>query len=110
MGVIGTSVVLVGIAMLVLPGPALVVIPAGLAILGIEFAWARRWLESIKAGTQKGLTSLGLVVGAATASSHTAPRSLDPTANSPHAATGPPDDPAGSLDIEKVTNVPEEDL
>ena len=46
--IIGTSVVLVGIAMLVLPGPALVVIPAGLAILGMEFAFARRWLRQLK--------------------------------------------------------------
>ncbi len=53
--VVGASVVLIGVAMLVLPGPALVVIPIGLAILGVEFAWARRWLENIKAGTEKGL-------------------------------------------------------
>jgi len=47
-GVIGVSVVLVGIAMIVLPGPAIIVIPLGLAILGSEFAWARRWLHFIK--------------------------------------------------------------
>lgn len=46
---IGTTVVLIGIAMIVLPGPALVVIPAGLAILGIEFAFARRWLRQLRA-------------------------------------------------------------
>ena len=40
----GTSLLLVGLAMLVLPGPALLVIPAALAILAIEFVWARRWL------------------------------------------------------------------
>lgn len=45
---IGGTVVLVGIAMLVLPGPALVVIPLGLAILGIEFAFARRWLRTLR--------------------------------------------------------------
>lgn len=47
-GVIGVSVVAVGVAMLVLPGPAFVVIPTGLAILGLEFAWARRWLARVK--------------------------------------------------------------
>ena len=47
-GVVGASVVLVGIAMIVLPGPAFVVIPAGLGILGLEFAFARRWLRNIK--------------------------------------------------------------
>ena len=42
--------VLIGICMIVLPGPAIVVIPAGLAILGIEFAWARMMLKKVRAG------------------------------------------------------------
>jgi len=42
--VVGMTVLLIGVVMIVLPGPAIIVIPAGLAILGIEFAWARRWL------------------------------------------------------------------
>jgi tellurite resistance protein TerC len=46
--IVGGTVVLIGIAMIVLPGPAVVVIPMGLAILGLEFAWAKRWLEAIK--------------------------------------------------------------
>ena len=50
--VVGGSVVLIGIAMLVLPGPAFVVIPLGLGILAIEFAWARHWLERVKAHAQ----------------------------------------------------------
>lgn len=40
--VIGTTVVLFGLLMIVLPGPAVIVIPLGLAILASEFAWARR--------------------------------------------------------------------
>ena len=40
--IIGVTVLLIGLAMIVLPGPAIVVIPLGLAILGSEFAWARR--------------------------------------------------------------------
>ncbi len=47
--VVGGTVVLIGILMIVFPGPAIVVIPAGLAILGLEFAWARHWLRRIKA-------------------------------------------------------------
>lgn len=47
--VVGGTVVAIGVAMLVLPGPALIVIPVGLAILGAEFAWARRWLRRLKA-------------------------------------------------------------
>ncbi len=58
--IVGGSVVVLGIAMLVLPGPAIVVIPAGLAILGLEFAWARRWLRKIKRKTRQTLDQLGL--------------------------------------------------
>ncbi len=47
-GLVGGTVLLIGIALLVLPGPALVVIPVGLAILGLEFAWARLWLRKVK--------------------------------------------------------------
>jgi hypothetical protein len=46
---LGGTVLCLGIALIVLPGPAFVVIPAGLAILAIEFAWARRWLRSARA-------------------------------------------------------------
>lgn len=42
--VIGGTVLLFGIALIVLPGPAFIVIPAGLAILATEFAWAGHWL------------------------------------------------------------------
>jgi len=48
--IVGGTVLLVGFAMIVLPGPAIVVIPVGLGILGLEFAWARRWLRKIKEG------------------------------------------------------------
>jgi tellurite resistance protein TerC len=34
--------------MIVLPGPAFIVIPVGLGILAIEFAWARRLLKRVK--------------------------------------------------------------
>ena len=47
-GVVGATVVLIGVVMLVTPGPALVVIPVGLAILSIEFAWARAWLKRLR--------------------------------------------------------------
>ena len=46
--VIGGTVLLVGVAMLVLPGPGLVVAPAGLAILATEFVWAKRLLGKVK--------------------------------------------------------------
>jgi tellurite resistance protein TerC len=46
--VVGITVIAVGIVMLVTPGPAIVVIPVGLAILGLEFAWARNWLRRLR--------------------------------------------------------------
>jgi tellurite resistance protein TerC len=45
---VGGTVLLLGIVMIVTPGPALLFIPAGLAILGLEFAWARYWLKRVK--------------------------------------------------------------
>ncbi len=46
--IIGSTILAVGILMLVLPGPAIVLIPVGLAILSIEFAWARFWLKRVR--------------------------------------------------------------
>ena len=46
--IIGFTVLIVGMAMIVLPGPAFIVIPLGLAILASEFLWARRLLKKIK--------------------------------------------------------------
>ena len=40
--VLGITVLVIGLAMIVLPGPAVIVIPLGLAILAGEYAWARR--------------------------------------------------------------------
>lgn len=47
-GVIGGTILLIGIALIVLPGPAVVVIPIGLAILATEFAWARHYLQKAR--------------------------------------------------------------
>ncbi len=46
--VVGALVVAAGLVMLVTPGPAIVVIPLGLAILATEFGFARRWLEGAR--------------------------------------------------------------
>jgi len=47
--VIGFTVLLIGLAMTVLPGPAIIVIPLGLAILATEFVWAQRLLKRAEA-------------------------------------------------------------
>ena len=46
--VVGAALVLGGVAMLVLPGPGLLVIIAGLAVLATEFAWAEHLLDQAK--------------------------------------------------------------
>ena len=46
--VVGSTILIIGIVMLVTPGPAIVLIPVGLAILSIEFAWARLWLRRVR--------------------------------------------------------------
>jgi uncharacterized protein (TIGR02611 family) len=51
--VIGFTVLLIGLAMVILPGPAIVVIPLGLAILATEFVWARRLLEKARASISR---------------------------------------------------------
>ena len=46
--VVGLTVLLFGLILIVTPGPAIVVIPLGLAILSLEFAWARAWLKKLR--------------------------------------------------------------
>lgn len=52
--VIGFTILLIGIAMIVLPGPAVIVIPLGLGILATELLWARKLLNKLKSKLQKG--------------------------------------------------------
>jgi len=57
-GLIGFTVLSIGIAMIVLPGPAFVVIPIGLGILSIEFTWAKKFLKKVKSRlNNKNMTS-----------------------------------------------------
>ncbi len=46
--IIGGTVTLIGIALIVLPGPAFLVIPLGLSILATEFLWAKQWLQKVR--------------------------------------------------------------
>lgn len=46
--VVGVAVLVAGLIMLVAPGPGVVVIVAGLAILATEFTWAEILLERAK--------------------------------------------------------------
>lgn len=51
--IIGGTVLVIGVALIVLPGPAFIVIPIGLAILASEFAWARSMVNRAKAMVRK---------------------------------------------------------
>lgn len=44
----GTMLILAGLAMLILPGPGLLTIAAGLAVLATEFVWAERLLTPVR--------------------------------------------------------------
>lgn len=63
--VIGFAVVAGGLAMLVLPGPGILVVALGFAILGTEYAWAAAALEKTKQGAGKaGRVAQGVAKGA----------------------------------------------
>ncbi len=57
--VVGITVVLAGLAMLLLPGPGWVAIIAGLALLGTEYVWARKLLEKAKRQAANGARAVG---------------------------------------------------
>ena len=57
---VGVTVLLIGLVLLVTPGPALVVIPIGLAILGLEWAWARHLLRTVRDKSGEALKRVGL--------------------------------------------------
>lgn len=52
----GVVVLLGGLAMTVLPGPAVVVIPIGLSLLALEFVWAETVLEKLAKGADLALS------------------------------------------------------
>jgi len=51
--VVGLTVLATGVALIVLPGPAFIVIPIGLGILATEFVWAKNLLKKINSKIQK---------------------------------------------------------
>jgi uncharacterized protein (TIGR02611 family) len=46
--VVGVALLVVGLIMFVTPGPGIVLVVAGLAVLGTEFAWAEHLLDTAK--------------------------------------------------------------
>lgn len=68
--------VTVGVVMVVLPGPAVVVIPAGLAILATEFPWAHRLLHRVRDGLTR---STGLLKRRPSPAAPPGARDIEPT-------------------------------
>jgi tellurite resistance protein TerC len=58
-GMIGFTVLAIGVAMIVLPGPAFIVIPIGLGILATEFIWAKSLLRTVKQRIEKNRKGMG---------------------------------------------------
>jgi hypothetical protein len=54
----GTMILLIGVIFIVLPGPAILFIPAGLALLSMEYAFAREWLKQYQHHSRKAAQSL----------------------------------------------------
>ncbi|MGH2759593.1 MAG: PGPGW domain-containing protein [Actinomycetota bacterium] len=46
--IVGFALVAIGLVLLVLPGPGILVVLAGLAVLATQYAWARRALDEVK--------------------------------------------------------------
>lgn len=52
--VLGWLLLAAGVAALVLPGPGLLLVFAGLAVLSRQYAWARRWVEPVRLRALRG--------------------------------------------------------
>ncbi len=46
--VIGVCITLLGLVLVIFPGPAILVIPVGLGILALEYPMARKWLRKFQ--------------------------------------------------------------
>jgi tellurite resistance protein TerC len=46
---VGGTVLLIGVALILLPAPSTLIIFVGLAILALEFTWAKSWLGKVRA-------------------------------------------------------------
>lgn len=57
-GVVGITILLIGVIMIFTPGPAMVLIPTGLAVLAVEFVWARKLLRRIRIQTRRKLRQI----------------------------------------------------
>ena len=57
---LGGTIVALGLALLVLPGPGLLVVGIGVALLATEFVWARRLLARLRSRARAAGNALGV--------------------------------------------------
>jgi hypothetical protein len=57
--VVGGVLTLIGIALLVLPGPGFLLVAAGLTVLATQFDWARKPLDYAKGKAEQGIREVG---------------------------------------------------
>lgn len=82
--VVGTTLLLLGLVLVFIPGPAVVVWGLALAVFAAEFAWARHWLKRLRTLAEQSANSLGFSLGNAGA--------RDAPAEGDGGAAGKPDD------------------
>ena len=51
--VLGCTLLLIGLALVFLPGPGIPIVFLGLVLLGTEFVWARQWLRRLRVTTRR---------------------------------------------------------
>lgn len=74
--VVGGTVLIFGMVLIVTPGPGVLVIMGGLAILSMEYAWARRWLRKAQRMAQTAIQKTQDII-----------RPTEPAAEKPPAVT-----------------------
>lgn len=52
--ILGWVLLVAGLAAIVLPGPGLILLFAGLAVLSQQYTWAERWLEPVQLRALRG--------------------------------------------------------
>jgi hypothetical protein len=60
--IIGGLLTLIGVIFIVLPGPAFLFLPIGLAILSLEHAWAKVWLRRCQRMMRKGAVKMDTLI------------------------------------------------
>ncbi|WP_258872713.1 PGPGW domain-containing protein [Thalassotalea euphylliae] len=55
---VGGFLVFIGAVFMIVPGPAILFLPAGLALLSLEYTWAKDWLKKCQRITRRGAEQL----------------------------------------------------